>query len=296
MGNNGLKTLVLLTALTVLLVLGGKALAGNQGMVIALIFSAAMSFGSYWFSDKIVLKMSGAHEVTPDQAPGLYRVVDEVASWARIPRPCVYLMESESPNAFATGRDPQHAAVAVTTGILRLLNERELAGVLAHELAHIRNRDTLIMTVVATLAGAITMLANMAQWGMIFGGFGRHDDDEGMNPLAALVMIIVAPIAATLIQLAISRAREFEADATGAHINHDPLALASALEKLQQASAVRPLNPNPATAHLYIVNPFAGGNFATLFMTHPPIPERVARLRQMALGAPSGHPSVRYSR
>ena len=284
MGNSTLKTVVLLTALTVLLVLIGNALGGHSGMVLALLFAGVMNFFSYWYSDRIVLAMSGAREVTEAEAPGLYRIVDQVAQWAGVPRPRAYVMESDSPNAFATGRDPAHAAVAVTTGIMRILNERELAAVLAHELGHVRNRDTLIMTVVATLAGAITMLANMAQWGLIF-GMGRHDDDEGMNPLAALVMIVVAPIAAALIQLAISRAREFEADATGARISHDPLALASALEKLEQVSAARPLNPNPATAHLFIVNPFGGGNWQSLFMTHPPVPERVARLRAMALGA-----------
>jgi heat shock protein HtpX len=288
MSGNQLKTVFLLTLLTVLLVLGGRLIGGTQGMVIALVLAGVMNFFSYWFSDRIVLAMSGAHEVTPEEAPGLYRLVDEVASWAGVPRPRVYVIDSESPNAFATGRDPAHAAVAVTTGIMRILSERELAGVLAHELGHIRNRDTLVMTVVATIAGAITMLAEMAQWALIFGGHGRRDDEEGFNPLAALVMIIVAPIAATLIQLAISRAREFEADATGARICHDPLALASALEKLEQVTAIRPLNANPATAHLYIVNPFGGGGWHTLFMTHPPIAERVARLRAMATGAPVG--------
>jgi heat shock protein HtpX len=286
MGTNMLKTVVLLTALTVLLVLIGRALGGTQGMIFALLFAGVMNFFSYWFSDKIVLSMSGAHEVTEAQAPGLYRIVGQVVQWAKIPPPRVYIIESDSPNAFATGRDPQHAAVAVTTGIMRILNERELAGVIAHELGHVRNRDTLIMTIVATVAGAITALAQMGQWAMLFGGYGRDNDREGTNPLVALLMIIVAPIAASLIQLAISRAREFEADATGARISHDPLALASALEKLEQASAVRPLNPNPATAHLFIVNPFGGGNWQSLFMTHPPIAERVARLRQLALGAP----------
>ncbi len=283
MGNNMLKTVVLLTALTVLMVLLGNALGGTQGMVLALVLAFGMNFFSYWFSDKVVLRMSGAHEVTEAQAPALYRIVDQVVQWAQIPRPRVYVIESDSPNAFATGRDPQHAAIAVTTGIMRILSERELAGVIAHELGHVRNRDTLIMTVVATVAGAITMLAQMGQFAFLFGG--RHDDREGSNPFVALLMIILAPIAATLIQLAISRAREFEADATGARINHDPLALASALQKLEQASAVRPLNPNPATAHLFIVNPFGGG-VQGLFMTHPPIAERVARLRAMALGAP----------
>ncbi|HWP28239.1 MAG TPA: zinc metalloprotease HtpX [Chloroflexota bacterium] len=283
MNTNFLKTVLLLTALTVLLVLLGKAIAGTSGMVVALVFAALMNFFSYWFSDKIALAMSGAREVSYDEAPQLYRLVEQVAQWARIPRPRVYIIESESPNAFATGRDPNHAAVAVTTGILRLLDERELAGVLAHELGHIRNRDTLIMTVVATIAGAITMIANMAQWALFFGGGRSDDEDSGMHPLAALLMIIVAPIVATLIQLAISRAREFEADATGARICGDPLALASALEKLERGAALLPLNPNPATAHLYIVNPFGGGGWQSLFMTHPPIAERIARLRAMAM-------------
>src|SRR5579884_899497 len=283
MNTNFLKTVLLLTALTVLLVLLGKAIAGTSGLVVALVFAALMNFFSYWFSDKIALAMSGAREVSYDEAPQLYRLVEQVAQWARLPRPRVYIIESESPNAFATGRDPNHAAVAVTTGILRLLDERELAGVLAHELGHIRNRDTLIMTVVATIAGAITMIANMAQWALFFGGGRSDDEDSGMHPLAALLMIIVAPIVATLIQLAISRAREFEADATGARICGDPLALASALEKLERGAALLPLNPNPATAHLYIVNPFGGGGWQSLFMTHPPIAERIARLRAMAM-------------
>jgi heat shock protein HtpX len=284
MGNNFLKTVVLLTVLTVLLVLVGRAIGGTQGMVIAFIFAALTNFFSYWYSDKIVLAMSGAREVSPEEAPGLYRIVDQVAQMAGVPRPRVYIIDSDSPNAFATGRDPQHAAVAVTTGIMRILSERELAAVLAHELGHVRNRDTLTMTIVATLAGAITMLAHLGQLALMFGGFGRRDDDEGANPFVALLMIIVAPIAAALIQLAISRAREFEADATGARISHDPLALASALEKLAAGEAVRPLNPPPATAHLFIVNPFGDDGWQKLFMTHPPIPERVARLRAMAMG------------
>jgi heat shock protein HtpX len=284
MGSSFFKTIVLLTALTVLLVLVGRAIGGTGGMLIAFVFALLTNFFSYWYSDKIVLKMSGAHEVTPQQAPELYQLVGEVAQRAGVPMPRVYVMDSDSPNAFATGRDPNHAAVAVTTGIMRILTPRELAGVLAHELSHVRNRDTLIMTVVATLAGAITMLAHFGQFAMFFGG-GRHDDDDGANPFVALLMIIVAPIAAALIQLAISRAREFEADATGARISDDPLALASALEKLEAGAAVRPLDAQPATAHLFIVNPFGAGGLQSLFMTHPPIPERVARLRAMAMSA-----------
>ena len=287
MGSNFFKTIVLLTALTVLMVLVGRAIGGTSGMVIAFGFAVLTNCFSYWYSDKIALAMNGAHEVAPEQAPELYQLVGQVAEQAGVPRPRVYVIDSDSPNAFATGRDPNHAAVAVTTGIMRILSPRELAGVLAHELGHVRNRDTLIMTVVAALAGAITMLAHLGQFALIFGG-GRSNDDEGTNPVVALLMIIVAPIAAALIQLAISRAREFEADATGAHISHDPLALASALEKLQAGTAVRPLDAQPATAHLFIVNPFGGGGWQSLFMTHPPIPERVARLRAMAMSAGRG--------
>src|SRR5712692_5514817 len=287
MSGNFIKTIVLLTVLTVLLVMVGYVFGGTQGMVWALGFAAIVNIGSYWFSDKIALSMSGAHEVSPAEAPELYRIVEQVAREAGLPPPRVYIIESDSPNAFATGRDPEHAAVAVTTGIMRILSERELAGVPAHELGHVRNRDTLIMAVVATLAGAITAIANMAQWALMWGG-GRRDDNQGLNPLAALLMIIVAPFVATLVQLAISRAREYEADATGAHISGDPLALASALEKLEQGTAVRPLNPNPATAHLYIVNPFSGGAISSLFQTHPPIAERIARLRAMAMGRGAG--------
>jgi heat shock protein HtpX len=280
MGGNYLKTALLLTALTVLFVLMGRWLAGTTGMIWAFVLAMGMNFFSYWFSDKIALATSGAHEVSPQDEPRLYQIADEVARLAGVPRPRVYVIESDSPNAFATGRDPAHAAIAATRGIMNILTDRELVGVLAHEVGHVRNRDTLTMAVVATIAGAITMLAQMAQWAMLFGG--RSDDREGVNPIAALIMIIVAPIAASLIQLAISRAREYEADATGAHISHDPLALASALEKLERGTEIRPLNPSPSTAHLYIVNPFRGGGWTTLFQTHPPIPERVARLRAMA--------------
>jgi heat shock protein HtpX len=282
MSGNLFKTALLLTALTVLFVLVGRAIGGTTGMVWAFVFAVGINFVSYWFSDKIALAMSGAHEVSPADAPNLYCIVDAVAHRAGVPRPRVYIIQSGSPNAFATGRDPAHAAIAVTTGIMDILDERELMGVLAHELGHVRNRDTLIMTIVATLAGAITMLAHMAQFAM-FGGFGRSSDDDAPNPIVALLLIIIAPIIATLIQLAISRAREYEADATGAQIAHDPLALASALEKLERGSEIRPLNPDPATAHLYIVNPLRGVAWASLLQTHPPIPERVARLRAMAV-------------
>jgi heat shock protein HtpX len=278
-----LRTTVLLAALTALFLVIGGALGGNQGLVVAFIFALLMNFASYWFSDKIVLRMYGAQEVSLNEAPDLFRLVQRLAQRAGIPMPRVYIIPSDSPNAFATGRNPEHAAVAVTEGIMRLLDEQELAGVLAHELGHVRNRDTLIMTVAATLAGAITMLAHMAQWGALFGGFGSRNDDEdsGGGMLGLLFMAILAPIAAMLIQLAISRSREYFADSTGAVIAGSPLGLARALEKLHYASQRLPLNPNPATAHLFIVNPLSGASFATLFSTHPPIEERIRRLRRL---------------
>jgi heat shock protein HtpX len=272
---------VLLAALTALFLVIGGAIGGNQGLFIAFIFALLMNFASYWFSDKIILTMYGAREVSLREAPELHRVVQRLAQRAGIPMPRVYIIPSDAPNAFATGRNPQHGAVAVTEGILRLLDEDELAGVLAHELGHIRNRDTLIMTVAATLAGAITMLAHMAQWGAMF-GFGRRDDDDSAGGvLGLLLMAILAPIAATLIQLAISRAREYFADSTGAAVAGSPSGLARALEKLHYASQRRPLEANPATAHLFIVNPLAGGSWVNLFSTHPPIEERIRRLRSM---------------
>jgi heat shock protein HtpX len=280
---NTLKSVALLAALTGLLVLAGQAIGGNGGMLFAFGLAVVMNFGAYWFSDKLALSMAGAREVSPSEAPGLHRMVEEIAYMSRMPKPRVYIVENPSPNAFATGRDPQHAAVAATTGIMALLDERELRGVLAHELAHVRNRDTLIATIAATIAGAIAMLANMAQWAMIFGGFGRRDDEEGPGLLGGLFMMIVAPIIATIIQLAVSRAREYEADATGARLVQDPLALASALQKLQRGTEIRPMvDANPATAHLFIVNPFSGSNIAKLFSTHPPLEDRVRRLHQMA--------------
>ena len=283
---NTIKTVFLLTALTVLFILVGQAIGGRGGMLMAFVLAIVMNLGSYWFSDKIALQMAGAREVSEEEAPDLHSLVQELATYARLPKPRVYLIESNSPNAFATGRDPQHAAVAVTTGILRILGRSELAGVLSHELGHVKNRDTLIATVVAAVAGAITMLAQMAQWAMMFGGFGRNDSEEGDGLgglVGGLLMIILAPIAATIIQLAISRAREYEADATGARIMGDPNALANALEKLEAGVQYAPmLTANQATAPLFIVNPFAGG-MSGLFSTHPPIAERVARLRRMAM-------------
>ena len=280
---NTLKSAVLLAVLTGLLVVIGRALGGASGMVFAFGLAVLMNFGAYWYSDKLALSMAGAREVAPAEVPGLHRIVEEIAYLTGMPKPRVYVVESPSPNAFATGRDPRHAAVAVTTGIMSLLDERELRGVLAHELAHVRNRDTLIATIAATIAGAISMVAQMAQWALLFGGLGRRDDDEGPGLVGGLFTIILAPIIATIIQLAISRAREFEADATGARLVHDPLALASALQKLQRGTEVRPMvDANPATAHLFIVNPFSGLNVAGWFSTHPPTEDRVRRLYQMA--------------
>ncbi|MHB1004650.1 MAG: zinc metalloprotease HtpX [Chloroflexota bacterium] len=284
-GGNMLKTALLLTALTVLFVLIGRGIGGNGGMVFAFGLALVMNLGTYWFSDKLALSMSGAKEVSETDAPELHRMVERLAVQARMPKPRVYVMETAAPNAFATGRDANHAAVAVTTGITSLLDRDELSGVVAHELSHIRNRDTLIAAVAASVAGAITILANMAQWAMIFGGFGR-DDEEG-NGIGGLVggllMIILAPIAAAMIQMTISRTREYGADATGARILGDPLPLARALEKLAVANKQIPMQVNPAVAHQFTVQPLTGGGFAGLFSTHPPTEERVRRLREMAL-------------
>jgi len=279
--SNVFKTAILLGALTALLVLIGGALGGQQGMIVAFLFALAMNFASYWFSDKLVLAMYRAKPVEEAEAPGLYRVVRTLATRAGIPMPRVYLIPSETPNAFATGRNPQHAAVAVTEGIMRVLDEQELEGVLAHELAHVKNRDVLIATIAATLAGAITYLAHMAQWAAIFGGRRGEEEEEGGSAFGAILMAILAPIAAMLIQLAVSRAREYQADATGARLAGRPWGLASALGKLHTASQVVPMEASPATAHLFIVNPLSGGSWLTLFSTHPPIEERIARLRTM---------------
>ena len=284
--NNALKTTILLAALTALFVVVGGAVGGQSGMLLAFVFAIVMNLAAYWFSGDIALRMTGAQEVRPEQAPELHRLVEELATYARLPKPRVAIVESPSPNAFATGRDANHSVVAVTTGILGILTRDELAGVLAHELGHVRNRDILVSSIAATVAGAITMLAHMAQWSMILGGFGRSNDEEDSGfggLLGSLLMIILAPIAATLIQLAITRSREYGADDMGAHIHGNPESLARALEKLELASSLRPLPVNPAAAHLFIVNPLKGISFGGLFSTHPPIAERVRRLRQMQL-------------
>lgn len=282
---NTLKTVFLLTFMTVLLVFVGAAIGGRSGMIMAFSLAVVMNFASYWFSDKIVLSMYHAQPVTEAQAPELYATVRRLSQKAGLPMPKVYIIPGDTPNAFATGRNPEHAVVAVTEGIMRLLDREELEGVLSHELAHIKHRDILTGTIVATIAGAISMLAQMAQWAMIFGGGNRRDDDEGGSPIAALVMMIVAPIAAMLVQMAISRTREYEADKGGAGIAGNPYGLANALQKLERGAQVIPMeNAKPATAHMFIVNPLTGGGIMNLFSTHPPIAERVKRLREMARG------------
>lgn len=286
MSKNGFKTFILLAGLTALLLVIGQAMGGKSGLYMAFIMALVMNFIGYWFSDKIALKMSGAQEVTVDQAPDLHRLVERLSVQAGLPKPRVYVMPQDTPNAFATGRNPEHAAVAVTEGILRLLKPEELEGVLAHELAHIKNRDILISSVAAVFAGAISHLAYMAQWGAMF-GMGRSNDEEGGggggNMIATILMAIVAPMAAMLIQMAISRSREFVADATGAKIIHAGRPLANALLKLEGYNKQLPMQVNPATAQMYIVNPLSAQGLTRLFSTHPPIQERVDRL--MALKA-----------
>lgn len=282
--SNNFKTVVLLGLLTGLVLFVGQLLGGSGGLVIALLFVGVMNFVMYWFSDKIALASMRAKEVTPEQAPELHQMVDRVVAAAGMPKPKVYLADNPSPNAFATGRNPQHAAVAVTTGIQGLLTPRELEAVIGHEMGHVRNRDTLISTIAATMAGVITFASRMVLFSAMFGG-GR---DRGGNPLLQLALIILAPIAAILIQLAITRSREYQADRTGAELTRDPLGLASALGKLEggnkrlkEAGVLNERSENPAFAHLFIVNPLAGG-VAGLFSTHPPIPERIARLEKIA--------------
>ncbi len=279
---NIFKTTFLLTAMTLLFMLVGQLLAGERGMLLALLFAAVMNFVSYFFSDKIALAAYRAQPITREDLPRVYNIVERLAQKVGLPTPKVYLIPTDSPNAFATGRNPQHASVAVTQGILGLLNDDELEGVIAHELGHVRNRDILISSIVATLAGAITWLASMARWGMIFGGFGgrdRNGSDRGGGGIAAIAMMILAPFAAMLIQLAVSRSREYAADDTGAHWTGNPYALASALGKIDAYSKQRPLIASPSTAHLFIIQPFLGGaSFGNLFSTHPPTAKRIERL------------------
>jgi heat shock protein HtpX len=290
MGNR-VKTALLLSALTILFVLLGRAIGGTGGMLIAFGVAMAMNAGAYWFSDRIVLAMARAQPITPEEAPELYRMVARLCERARLPLPALYVIQDATPNAFATGRDPHHSAVAVNAGLLQMLGREEVEGVIAHELAHIRNRDTLISTVAATIAGAISMLA---QFALFFGG-GSDDGEEGggANPLFLLLMVIVAPIAAMILQFAISRNREFLADRTGAEFSGRPLGLASALRKLEMAAEMHPMAVRPATAPLYIVNPLRGQSFANLFSTHPPTEERIARLEALAHDAAFDRVGVR---
>lgn len=281
---NTIKTVFLMTLMMMLFLLVGGLLGGKDGLVIAFIISLGMNFFAYWFSDKMVLAMYGAKKVSEAEAPKLFRMVKRLTQDVGMPMPSVYVIDNPTPNAFATGRNPKNAAVAVTTGILRILNDDEIEGVLAHEIAHIKHRDILLATIVATFVGTITFISRMAGWTMMFAGGNRDREDSG-NIIVSLVLLIVAPIAAVLLQLAISRAREFMADEGGARISGKPLALASALSKLEQAAQMMPMeNANPSTAHLFIVNPLHGGGIMKLFMTHPPIAERVRRLRLIDQG------------
>jgi len=276
---NNFRTWLLMGALTVLLVMTGKFLFGNGGMFLFLIFAIAMNFSGYWWSDKIAIRMTGAKPVSEHEAPELYTMVRNLSIRAGIPMPRVYKTPSQQPNAFATGRNPQKAVVAVTDGIMKLLSKDELEGVIAHELAHIKNRDILVGSMAAMIAGAISAIANIAQWSLIFGG--GDDDDNPFGIVGVLITIIVMPIAAMLVQLAISRTREYGADAAGAKIAGQPDGLANALLKLERGAQAIPMQVNPATSHMFIVNPLSGKSLAGLFSTHPPIPERVARLRKM---------------
>ena len=279
---NQIKTFILMLVLTAIFLLVGNAIGGKSGMVYAFIFAAAMNFFAYWFSDKLVLRMYGAKQVSQSDAPELYQIVGELTNKASLPMPKVYVMENDTPNAFATGRNPEHAAVAVTTGILKILSKDELMGVIGHELSHVKNRDILVSTIAATMAGAIGMLARMGQFGALFGG-GRSDGDEGGrgNFIGVLIFSMIAAFAAILIQMAISRSREYMADEGGAHLSH-PLSLAKALGKLDMGAKRIPMDANPSTAHMFIVNPLSGGGVLSLFSTHPPIEERIARLEEMA--------------
>jgi len=272
-----IKTGVLMAGMTGLFMVAGQLMGGQSGMMLALMMALGMNFFSYWFSDKLALKMGGAQEVSEQQSPELHKMVASLAARAGLPKPRVYVVRKATPNAFATGRNPNHSAVAVTTGLMKILSRDELEGVIAHELGHIKNRDILISTIAATMAGAISYMATMAQWAMIFGG-GRSDDDEGGGMIGSLIMMFVAPMAAMLIQFAISRSREYQADATGAAICGQPRSLASALQRLESGNRQLPMDVNPATAQMYIVNPLSGKQLAGLFSTHPPMQERIKRL------------------
>jgi heat shock protein HtpX len=281
--NNTLKTFILLAALSAILLSFGQVLGGRNGLIIAVVSAGLMNLGGYWFSDKIALSMSGAQPVSEQEAPDLYRLVRELCRQAELPLPRLYMISSPTPNAFATGRNPEHSAVAVTSGIMNLLNRDELEGVIAHELAHVKNRDILISSVAAMIAGAISQLAHMAQWAMLFGGMQRdRDEDSGGSLVGGLAMMIIGPIAAMLIQLAVSRSREYQADATGAAICGRPLSLANALQKLESGNRRLPMDVNPAQAQMYIVNPLSAGGIAQLFSTHPPMAERIKRLQAIA--------------
>ncbi len=279
MNGNQIKTTLLLAVLTVFIMLIGRMIGGQGGMAFALIFAAGINFFSYWYSDKIVLKMYRAREVGRNEAPDLYEIVSGLARSADLPMPRLFIIPQDSPNAFATGRNPKHAVVAVTEGLLRIMNRNEIRGVLAHELSHVKDRDILVSSIAATMAGAIMFLANMARWSAIFGGIGGGDEEGGMGMIGLILTSILAPIAAMIIQMAISRSREYLADEEGAKIAGDPEGLASALEKLGAYSGKVPMHANPATSHMFIVNPLSGRSLVHLFSTHPPLEERIARLR-----------------
>jgi heat shock protein HtpX len=280
--NSFLRTTFLLGLMTGLLLLIGGLLGGRGGMEMAFVVAVIMNFGSYWFSDRLVLRAYGAQPLDASNAPELYSIVNELAHSAGIPMPRLFLIDSDTPNAFATGRNPRHAAVAVTRGIMRICDREELKGVLGHELSHVINRDILTSSIAATMAGAIMMLATWVRWGAIF-GLGRSDDDDRGGALGLIFVAVLAPIAATMIQLAISRTREYQADASGARLTHNPFNLANALRKLESSNERMPLDASPSTAHLFIVNPLSGRGIARLFSTHPPIEERIRRLEQMRI-------------
>lgn len=280
---NVLKTMFLLTLLTLLLVFIGQLIGGRDGMVVALIFAFVMNFFAYWFSDKIVLMMYRAKEVSQIEAPKIHRIVENLVQKADLPKPRIYVIPQPTPNAFATGRNPKHSAVAVTEGIVRLLSDDELEGVLSHELAHVKNRDILLSTIVATIAGAIYVLADMARWGAMFGGRRDERGSGNIRLIAMLIVAILAPIVAMLIQMAISRSREYLADESGGNLCGRPLSLANALRKLYNFSRQVPMQANPTTAHMFTVSPLTGGGFLALFSTHPPIERRIARLEELAI-------------